>query len=57
MPRDLTSRCSIVLDVLFVAVTITLLCDHPRDTPDEHCHRFLVAQLVENLVEKTELQD
>lgn len=27
--------------------TITLLCDHPRDAPDEHCHRFLVEELVE----------
>lgn len=27
--------------------TITLLCDHPRDAPGEHCHRFLVERLVE----------
>lgn len=26
--------------------TITLLCDHPRDAPDDECHRFLVADLV-----------
>lgn len=28
--------------------TITLLCDHPRDAPDEECHRFLLADLVEH---------
>lgn len=27
--------------------TITLLCDHPRDAPDDECHRFLVEELVE----------
>ncbi len=27
--------------------TITLLCDHPSDAPDEECHRFLVQEQVE----------
>lgn len=27
--------------------TITLLCDHPSDAPDDECHRFLVEALVE----------
>lgn len=27
--------------------TITLLCDHPRDAPDEECHRFIVQDAVE----------
>lgn len=27
--------------------TITLLCDHPRDAPDDECHRFLVADRIE----------
>lgn len=26
--------------------TITLLCDHPSDAPDDECHRFIVAERV-----------
>lgn len=28
--------------------TITLLCDHPADAPEEECHRFLLEQAVED---------
>lgn len=31
--------------------TITLLCDHPSDAPDDECHRFLVQRLVEQRLE------
>lgn len=31
--------------------TITLLCDHPSDAPEEECHRFLVQRMVEERLE------
>lgn len=42
------ARIEDLTDRLAGGETVTLLCDHPRDAPEEKCHRFLVQELVED---------
>lgn len=44
---DAQERIEELVDRVEGGETITILCDHPRDAPDDECHRFLVAEAVE----------
>lgn len=45
--EEAQARLDELADRVAEGETITLLCDHPRDAPEDDCHRFLVAEAVQ----------